>query len=108
MRPMAIQPECYDCLLRLVNLTVDLTAAPPEKQDQARSVSLDIVRREFRPGAVPAKIANLFHRAIRDLTGNPDPFSARKGAETAYLARMHARIAPAYEEDLESLLRLAV
>ncbi|MBI4643338.1 MAG: DUF89 family protein [Deltaproteobacteria bacterium] len=105
---MAIQPECYDCLLRLVDLAVDLAGGGPEKQKQAQEVSRDIVRREFRPGAVPACIANLFHRAIRDLTGNPDPFSARKNAETSYLARMHARIAPSYEEDLDSLLRLAV
>jgi uncharacterized protein with ATP-grasp and redox domains len=105
---MAMQPECYDCLLRLVDLAVDLAAVSPEKREHARRVARDITRREFRPGAVPARIANLYHRAIQDLTGNPDPFSVRKEAETAYLARMHARIAPAYNADLDSLLRLAV
>ena len=104
---MAIQPECYHCLLRLVDLAVDLAAVAPDKQDRARKAARDIIQREFRPGAVPAGIANLFHRAIRDLTGNPDPFSARKDAETAFLARMYARIAPAYEENLDSLLKLA-
>jgi len=108
MRPMTIQPECYDCLLRLVNLTVDLAGGGPEKQEQAREASLGIIRREFRPGAIPAAIANLFHRAIRDVTGNPDPFSDRKNAETAFLGRMHARIASSYNDDLDSLLRLAV
>jgi hypothetical protein len=105
---MAIQPECYDCLLRLVDLAVDLAAVAPDRQESARSAARDIIQREFRPGAVPAQIANFFHRAIQDLTGNPDPFSSRKAAETAYLARMYARIAPSYNEDLDSLLRLAV
>lgn len=105
---MTIQPECYDCLLRLADLTVDLAGVAPEKREPARNAARDIVRDEFRPGAVPARIANLYHRAIQDLTGNPDPFSARKEAETAFLSRMCARIAPAYAEDLDSLLRLAV
>ncbi len=105
---MTIQPECYDCLLRLVHLTVDLAGGGPEKQEQAREVSRNIVRREFRPRAIPAAIANLFHRAIRDTTGNPDPFLNRKNAETAYLGRMYARIAASYHGDPDSLLRLAV
>ena len=46
--------------------------------------------------------------AWNDLTGNPDPFSARKAAETAMLKRMQARIASNYDDDLDSLLRLAV
>jgi len=108
MRPMTIQPECYDCLVRLVTLTVNLAGGGPEKEKQAQEASLGIIRREFRDGAIPAAIANLFHRAIRDATGNPDPFSSRKAAETAFLGRMHARIAASYHGDLDSLLRLAV
>lgn len=108
MQPMPIQPECCDCLLGLVDLTVSLAGGAPEKQEQARIAARDIVSREFRPGAVPARIANLYHRAIQDITGNPDPFSARKETETALLGRMYPRIAPAYADDLDSLLRLAV
>jgi uncharacterized protein with ATP-grasp and redox domains len=108
MQHMAVQPECYACLLRLAELTVDLATRDPEKQEQARDLSRAIIHREFHPGAVPALIANRFHRAIREQTGNPDPFSSRKKAETAYLGRMFARIAPSYKEGLDSLLRLAV
>jgi uncharacterized protein with ATP-grasp and redox domains len=105
---MTIQPECYDCLVRLVTLTVDLAGGGPERRQQAQEAALGIIRREFREGAIPAAIANLFHRAIREATGNPDPFSDRKNAETAFLGRMHARVAASYREDLDSLLRLAV
>jgi uncharacterized protein with ATP-grasp and redox domains len=107
MRPMASQPECYDCLLRLAQLTVDLAGGGPEKQERALARAREIIEADFRPGAVPAVIANRFHRDIQDVTGNPDPFSSRKRAETAYLRDMHARIAPSYAADLDSLLRLA-
>ncbi len=105
---MAVQPECYDCLLRLVELTVDLATLNPEVREQARERSRAIVHREFCPGAVPALIANRFHRAIREQTGNPDPYFFRKQKETDYLGSLFARIAPSYPQDLDSLLRLAV
>jgi len=105
---MTVQPQCYDCLLRLVDLTVDLAAPDREKQARAREISRAIVRRDFRPGAVPAHIANRFHRAIREQTGNPDPYSSRKKAETAFLRRMYTRIVSSYGKNLDSLLRLAV
>lgn len=105
---MASQAECYDCLLRLAELTVNLAAGDPEKQERALGRARDIIEAEFRPGVVPAVVANRFHRAIQELTGNPDPFSSRKHAETAYLREMQARIAPSYADDLDSLLRLAV
>jgi uncharacterized protein with ATP-grasp and redox domains len=108
MQPMAVQPECYACLLRLAELTVDLAARDPEMQAQTREMSRAIVQREFRPGAVPALIANRVHGAIREQTGNPDPYSSRKKEETAFLSRMFARIAPSYHQELDSLLRLAV
>jgi uncharacterized protein with ATP-grasp and redox domains len=108
MQPMASQAECYDCLLRLAELTVNLAGGDPEKQERALGRAREIIEAEFRPGAVPAVVANRFHRAIQELTGNPDPFSSRKNAETAYLREMQVRIAPSYADDLDSLLRLAV
>ena len=35
MRPMAIRPECYPCLERLVGLAVDLATPDPEVRRQA-------------------------------------------------------------------------
>lgn len=105
---MVVQPECYACLLHMAELTVDLAARDPEKQARAGEMARAIIHREFRPAAVPACIANQVHRAIREQTGSADPFSSRKQAETAYLSFIYPRIAPAYEKNLDSLLRLAV
>ena len=104
---MKIQPECHDCLKRLVELTVAQASADPVLQEQARRASLEIMAREFGPEAIPAGIANQFHHAIMTVTGNSDPFAARKAAETAYLGRRFREVAATYGADLESLLKLA-
>jgi len=105
---MKIRPECFGCLERLVDLTVGLATSDPALQERARRAALGIIREELGAGgAIPAMIANRFHLAIQELTGNPDPFAGRKAAETAYLAGMQERLAPGYGEDLESLLKFA-
>jgi uncharacterized protein with ATP-grasp and redox domains len=105
---MEIRPECYACLERLVELTVDLATSDPGLQTQARQAAQAIIAHEFAPRAIPALIANQVHRAIQEITANPDPFASRKAAQTALLARMAARLAPGYGEDQASLLKLAV
>ena len=107
MRPMAMGPECYACLQRLVNLTVELATPDAEVQGQARQAARRLLDREFGAEAVPAGIASRFLRLIYGLCGNPDPFAARKSAATELSARLHRRLAAAYGDDLESLLRLA-
>ncbi len=108
MRPMEIQPECYACLEQLVHLVVDLSSSDKIVKKQAAAAALEILGREFpRPGAIPALIASRFQRAIREVSGTPDPFASRKAAATAFLARMHRRLGAACGQDLASLLELA-
>ena len=104
---MAIRPECHPCLERLVGLAVELATPDPEVRRQAFKSARRCLDQEFGPDAIPAAIANRMLPAIYRLSGNPDPFAARKAAATALAARMHQRLAPAYGDDLESLLRLA-
>lgn len=108
MAVMQIMPECRDCLVRLVDLAVSLATADPVLKGAARSAALDIIAREFVPGAIPARIANHFHLEIQKITGNPDPFCSYKDRETAFLRRHFQRVAPGFPSDLESLMKLAV
>ena len=107
MRPMAIRPECYPCLERLVELAVELATPDPVVRRRAVKMARGLLDREFGPEAIPAAIANLMLPAIYHCSGNRDPFAVRKAAATAMAARMYPRLAPAYGDDLESLLRLA-
>jgi damage-control phosphatase, subfamily I len=106
-RPMAIQPECHGCLQRLIDLAVELASPDPEVRRQAREAALQILDRELGPEAIPALIANRLLPVIYQVSGNPDPFAGRKAAATALAAKLFSRLASAYSDDLESLLRLA-
>jgi uncharacterized protein with ATP-grasp and redox domains len=108
MRPMRIQEECRDCLIRLVDLTVGLATPDSEVQKAARTRALAIIDEEFGPGAIPALIANRYHLEIQRITGNPDPFLGQKRAETAFLERSFKAVVRGFSDDLESLLKLAV
>jgi damage-control phosphatase, subfamily I len=104
---MAMLPECRPCLERLVGLAVELATPDPEVRRQASQSARGCLDQEFGPGAIPAFIANRLLGIIHQISGNHDPFAARKAAATVWAARMHRRLAPAYGGDLESLLRLA-
>ena len=104
---MAMLPECHPCLERLVGLAVELATPDPEVRRQALKSARRCLDQEFGPGAIPAGIANRFLGIIHQISGNHDPFAARKAAATVWAARMFQRLAPAYGDDLESLLRLA-
>ncbi len=105
---MTIKEECYRCLVRLLDLTVTAATSDDNLRKQARKAALAIVEAEFHPHAIPALIANRFHRIIQKISGNPDPFAAHKATETQFLARMFEKVAGHYRDELDSLLKLAV
>lgn len=105
--PMAIRPECYPCLERLVALTVELATSDPAMQRRACQAARQVLDQEFGPEAIPAAIANQCLRIIQQTSGNADPFAGRKAAATAFAERTQQLLAPAYGDDLEALLRLA-
>src|SRR4030042_5076387 len=108
LRPRELRPQCRACLERLVHLTADLATTDATLKRQAARAAWEIVSQDFsQSGAIPALIASRFHRAIQEISGNPDPFAPRKALETSYLARMQRRLAPASGDDLKSALKLA-
>jgi damage-control phosphatase, subfamily I len=107
MRPMTICPECYACLKRLMTGTVELASPIPDMRRRALLAASSILDQEFSWGTVPARIANRFLLAIHTITGNADPFAERKATETAFAARMVQNLLPGYDDNLDSLLRLA-
>jgi hypothetical protein len=107
---MHIQAECRPCLVKLVDMTVELATENPAVRKQTRRDALEIISQEFTPAAIPACIANKFHRHIKQATGNPDPFHRRKQQETEMLREVFTGITSdvGWPDDLLSLLSLAV
>jgi damage-control phosphatase, subfamily I len=89
-----IQPECLPCLENLIDLTVNLATAEPDLREKARLQARAILAAEFSPAAISACIANKFHQAIKNVTGNPDPFLPRKRQETEMARNIAARLVP--------------
>ena len=78
IHPMGICPECYPCLERLLGLAVELATSDPEGRRQVLESARRRLDQEFGPDAIPAGIANRILPAIYRLSGNRDPFAARK------------------------------
>ncbi len=106
MSPMTIRQECYACLTRLIDQTVAQATADPVLQAAARGQAEAVLAAEFSPAAIPAVIANRFHSVIKKVTGNPDPFRARKQQETELartLAAQQLQRRPRQPDDLLAL-----
>jgi len=107
--PLAVRarPECLPCLERLIRRTADLAAGTPELRARAAAAGLEVVRREFAPEVVPARVAAAAQRAVRSFTGNPDPFLPVKRREMAVAAALAARLRGRYDRGLLPLVALA-
>lgn len=107
MPALQLGQECYTCLLKLIDLTVTLATAEPLLQAQARHAARAVLETEFSPGAIPAVIANRFHQVIKSLTGQADPFHAKKNQETALAGDIVALLQEKRSADPSWLLALA-
>jgi len=104
---MKIRPECQRCLANLIDQTVAAATEAADVQEAARRRARAILAAEFGPAAIPAVIANRFHQAIKEATGNPDPFQVRKRRETALARQVAAQLPLPTPPDPEKLLALA-
>lgn len=77
------RPECLPCLQALIHRTVSLSTADEPVRTNATRQALAILDQCFPLGMAPARISSRFLRAIHQVTGQPDPFSAFKQRELA-------------------------
>ncbi len=78
---MKSAPECYQCLKKLAINTAALAAGGDSLRAKAEEVALKALDDGFSPNTVSIVTASQIHRAIRELTGNPDPYRDMKNRE---------------------------
>jgi uncharacterized protein with ATP-grasp and redox domains len=78
---MKANEECYPCLERLINKTIDLASHDLTLREKARIKSLKILRDNFSRNAICPIISYKFHRIIKETTRNFDPFEKWKDEE---------------------------
>jgi len=105
MKPM---PECRDCLEKLIHQTITLATQDKNIRQEARNASLAIVAELFPQDIAPADIATVFHRKIKEITANPDPFSEFKRREIDHARKLFQTLKDEATPDLDTLIKFSV
>ncbi|MGB2800081.1 MAG: hypothetical protein WBC82_09600, partial [Dehalococcoidia bacterium] len=71
---MKVASECYQCLGRLVRQVADLSTSGESLRAVAIAEGLKIVDDNFSYDVISITIATKIHQAIKEITGNPDPY----------------------------------
>jgi len=110
-RPAFVQPYdsvdvCRPCLMSLVRQMADGATEDPALRQHAVESARAVIDRMFGPGVVPARVATIFGRVIKEVTHCVDPFAERKEQEIRAARRAMAQIT--VEQDFGRLMELSV
>ena len=100
---MKITDHCQNCILGLVQKTVELSGG----DNALLGVCAAIVRNKVRANATPPEIANEVLRIIRERTGVYDPFSAMKEREFEESVDAFRKTGDHFPHTLEGVVKLS-
>lgn len=103
---MKAGPECPECLKHLALQTIELATSDPKLKLEAQAMADQILSR-FSLDLVPTELSNEFHRAIKRVTGNPDPYSEWKAREIETARQVYRSIQDTSLQDFRSCVELA-
>ena len=103
---MKAASDCYQCLHRLVHQAAELATSDTQLRAEAIDKGLQIVERNFSYDVTTITIATEIHKAVKEITGNPDPYRGMKDEEIRVSRELCRRISPA--QDFRSLLQFSV
>jgi damage-control phosphatase, subfamily I len=72
---------CYECLSKLASQAVELAVDRQAIRDRALNRSLEILEDNFSTDCVSIVVATKMHNAVKEITGNPDPYRSMKDKE---------------------------
>jgi len=105
---MKATPYCYSCLTNLVNQAARLAADGDEKlQGKATEEGMKILEKEFSCRNISIVAAAALHRAIRNITGNADPYREMKDQEIAAARELYRELNAENLDDFRGCLELA-
>jgi len=86
--------ECFGCISRLIEVASELSTNNADMRRRVRRDAIDILEREYNDNVVPAKLSTHILRALKAITGNPDPFAEAKRKEIDFAREASSRINP--------------
>ncbi len=103
---MKAASDCYQCLRRLVYQAAELATSDSPLRAKAIEEGLKIVDQNFSYDEITITIATKVHSAVKEITGNPDPYREMKDEEIRISRELCQRMNPA--QDFKSLLQLSI
>ena len=103
---MKAASDCYQCLRRLVYQAAELATNDAQLRAKAIEEGSKLVERDFSYDVITITIATEIHKAVKEITANPDPYRGMKDEEIRVSRELCRRISPA--QDFRSLLQLSV
>ncbi len=104
---MKLGANCRQCLDKLVHQVAEIATADLELRAEAIEVGLNILNGKFSYDSVAPNIATEIHRAIRELTGNTDPYRQMKDKELKMAQRLFKEVRGYYGNDFQSCVKLS-
>jgi uncharacterized protein with ATP-grasp and redox domains len=104
---MKATPECRLCLQRLARQAVELATPDKGVRKMALERSLQLLDEQFSTEKVSIVVATAVHRAIREVTGNSDPYWGMKVKEIELARELFPVISRQYGSGLSDCVRLA-
>lgn len=93
---MKASPECFECLRGLAEMTIELATEDPSLKLKARDAAKEVLSR-FSLELIPTQVSTEFLRAIKRITGNPDPYREWKAREAEIARRVVQDVRPLAE-----------
>ena len=98
---------CYPCLCRLAKQAATLATVDEKLRAAAVREGLKVVDDNFSTDGLTLDIATRIHRAVKEITGNPDPYRRMKDDEIKISKGIIDEVAPAYPQDIKGLMALS-
>ncbi len=97
---------CYDCLRKLACQAAELGSTNEQVANRAKERGLKILHDNFSLDCVSIVVATKIHDAIKEITGNPDPYRPMKDREVEIGKELSSRM-KVNEDDFMSCLKFA-
>jgi len=83
---------CYECLRKLAKQAAELATDNEQAKARAIEVSLNILQDNFSLDCVSIVVATKLHNAIKEITGNSDPYRQMKDREITLADELSKKI----------------
>ena len=104
---MKAEEVCYSCLKKMTSQAAEMASSDKALQAESLRKGLQVLDRHFSTQELTLTIAKKIHQAVKDASGNPDPYAELKRNEIAMARQLLAACMPDDPTCFFDLLKLS-